>query len=452
MKDVMVVSQVMNGSDAARINVGLGDSEASGDSFEAALNQQLTHGEQPSAEQAEPAASAASTSSGATSVAAPAEEATVSDELPVETLDPVDELMAALLPVAVEPTIPENGVDRGGDGVVAGTVVKATPVNAPLVVEPAMNAPLVTAAPAVGTLVPGTVAAQTPEPTAAAPRATSGVKDAATMPVPAVQLATQGLDGAAAEEPPLGAQREAHLPVRPAHAGPVGTPAASIKSTRNGADPQPSVDHRNNAASSGEEAIRRVLAAKAPDGAGRSSEALAAAPGASFASALGAMAQARMDTGAPQSLEARALPPLDAAIESSEWGSGLGSRIVWGLANVLRAATLAVHPRELGPVTIQLSMGEDEASIHFTSQHVMVREAIEAALPRLREALASEGIRLGDVAVGGGGESGAGDADARAGRSSEDTLSQSRADSAAAASSVAESRSRVIDGLVDTFA
>ena len=164
------------------------------------------------------------------------------------------------------------------------------------------------------------------------------------------------------------------------------------------------------------------------------------------------MTQMRMDAANAASPDTRALPPLDAAMDSSEWGEGLGTRIVWGLGNGVRAATLAVNPRELGPVNIQLTMGDDEATIHFTSQHVMVREAIEAALPRLREALANEGIRLGDVAVGGGGESAAGDADPRAGRSDRDAAPADDANERAdAAADSAQPHRQTLNGLVDTF-
>ena len=47
-----------------------------------------------------------------------------------------------------------------------------------------------------------------------------------------------------------------------------------------------------------------------------------------------------------------------------------------------------------------LSITQDQATAQFLSPHLAVREAIEEALPRLREMLAENGIQLGNVMVG----------------------------------------------------
>ncbi|QEM83826.1 flagellar hook-length control protein FliK [Halomonas binhaiensis] len=61
---------------------------------------------------------------------------------------------------------------------------------------------------------------------------------------------------------------------------------------------------------------------------------------------------------------------------------------------------LRLHPAELGPLSISLRLGEHGAQAQFFSTHPQVRHAVEQAIPQLREALAEQGIQLGDTSVG----------------------------------------------------
>ncbi|WP_311065961.1 flagellar hook-length control protein FliK [Halomonas sp. DWK9] len=61
---------------------------------------------------------------------------------------------------------------------------------------------------------------------------------------------------------------------------------------------------------------------------------------------------------------------------------------------------MKLHPAELGPLSISLKVTEHGAQAHFLSAHAQVRQVIEQAIPQLREALAEQGIALGDTSVG----------------------------------------------------
>lgn len=61
---------------------------------------------------------------------------------------------------------------------------------------------------------------------------------------------------------------------------------------------------------------------------------------------------------------------------------------------------LRLHPAELGPLSINLRLGEHGAQAQFFSAHPQVRHAVEQAIPQLREALAEQGIQLGNTSVG----------------------------------------------------
>ncbi|BCX88158.1 hypothetical protein MIN45_P0526 [Methylomarinovum tepidoasis] len=96
-------------------------------------------------------------------------------------------------------------------------------------------------------------------------------------------------------------------------------------------------------------------------------------------------------------------PPADIVVDRPVghpgWGDELGERLVWMADRSLQVAELRVHPRHLGPVEVRIQIQDDQTHIQFNAQHAVVREAIEAALPRLREALAAQQMTLGQVEV-----------------------------------------------------
>ena len=81
------------------------------------------------------------------------------------------------------------------------------------------------------------------------------------------------------------------------------------------------------------------------------------------------------------------------------WGQAFNNQVVWAVNQGMPAAQLHLSPPDLGPMSVRISMEQDQASMTFNSPHAMVREAIEAALPRLRDMLDSQGITLVNVNV-----------------------------------------------------
>jgi flagellar hook-length control protein FliK len=96
------------------------------------------------------------------------------------------------------------------------------------------------------------------------------------------------------------------------------------------------------------------------------------------------------------------LPALPVAprVGSAEWGGAVGERVVWMANQSHQVAELHLNPPNLGPLEVRLTISNDQATALFVSHHSAVREAIETALPRLREMLADNGIMLGNVTVG----------------------------------------------------
>lgn len=96
------------------------------------------------------------------------------------------------------------------------------------------------------------------------------------------------------------------------------------------------------------------------------------------------------------------LPALPVAprVGSVEWGGAVGEKVLWMANQNHQVAELHLNPPNLGPLEVRLTISNDQASALFVSHHSAVREAIETALPRLREMLADNGIMLGNASVG----------------------------------------------------
>ena len=93
---------------------------------------------------------------------------------------------------------------------------------------------------------------------------------------------------------------------------------------------------------------------------------------------------------------------LDIQVGAPGWSGELAHKVVWMASQQQQVAELHLNPPHLGPVEVMLTIGNDQAaqaSAQFSSPHSAVRDAIEAALPRLREMMADNGISLGNVTV-----------------------------------------------------
>ena len=66
----------------------------------------------------------------------------------------------------------------------------------------------------------------------------------------------------------------------------------------------------------------------------------------------------------------------------------------------MQNAQINITPAHLGPIQISLSLNGEQMTAHFVSANQEVRQALEDALPRLREMLAGAGINLGQANVG----------------------------------------------------
>ncbi len=114
-------------------------------------------------------------------------------------------------------------------------------------------------------------------------------------------------------------------------------------------------------------------------------------------------AQFALPQAAPAAAPAAAQPSvqlqLDAAVNSPAWNTELGQKVVWMVSEKQHVAELRVNTPDLGPLDIKLTISDNQTTAVFTSPHGAVRDAVESAIPRLREVLAESGIMLGNASV-----------------------------------------------------
>lgn len=85
---------------------------------------------------------------------------------------------------------------------------------------------------------------------------------------------------------------------------------------------------------------------------------------------------------------------------SSQWGDDFSQKINWMVSQKNQVAELHLNPPNLGPLDVVIKITDNQATALFTSPHAMVRDAVESALPKLRELLADNGIMLSNATVG----------------------------------------------------
>jgi flagellar hook-length control protein FliK len=98
--------------------------------------------------------------------------------------------------------------------------------------------------------------------------------------------------------------------------------------------------------------------------------------------------------------ETRINAAIETSVRSPAFAAELGDKVVWLASRQGQFAELSLNPPQMGALEVRLNLsGSGDASAQFFSPNPIVREAIDAALPRLREMLAQAGINLGEAEV-----------------------------------------------------
>ncbi len=140
---------------------------------------------------------------------------------------------------------------------------------------------------------------------------------------------------------------------------------------------------------------------------------------------------------------------LTSQVGSPNWNQSLGQKVVWMLSNEVQSASLTLNPPDLGPLQVVLNVSNNQANASFIATQPEVRQALEAALPKLREMLGNAGIELGQANVSAGTHQQPGSFGEQ--QSARGFLQAN--ESSLIPSTISAGSSRVVhQGLVDTFA
>lgn len=169
----------------------------------------------------------------------------------------------------------------------------------------------------------------------------------------------------------------------------------------------------------------------------------------------GSSAAALQNSASGLSQGAAAQGSVATPVSSPAWPQQLGQQLVqFAQRGGEQHVKLQLHPAELGPLSISLKVGEQGTQAHFLSAHAQVRQVVEQAIPQLREALAEQGISLGETSVGEqrqqNGESELAEGGSNAAGQAGNTLEGGSEDASEPAS--LQPRTMAIDGRVDLYA
>ncbi len=94
------------------------------------------------------------------------------------------------------------------------------------------------------------------------------------------------------------------------------------------------------------------------------------------------------------------LPAITVTPDNAQWNNQVGERINWMINGQMQRAEIRLDPPELGSLDIRLNIAKDnQASVVFHVNNTTAKEAIESAIPRLREMFEQQGLDLANVDV-----------------------------------------------------
>jgi flagellar hook-length control protein FliK len=92
-------------------------------------------------------------------------------------------------------------------------------------------------------------------------------------------------------------------------------------------------------------------------------------------------------------------PVISETFGRADWGQGMGKQILWMVNQNISSAEFRLNPANLGPLEVRIDMDNDQVNVAFSSRHADVRDAVEQALPKLREMFEDKGLNLSDADV-----------------------------------------------------
>lgn len=112
-----------------------------------------------------------------------------------------------------------------------------------------------------------------------------------------------------------------------------------------------------------------------------------------------ALTTLQTQTSSADNLNVQTQLTVNTPLVDGAWADEFSQKITWMATQHGQSAELHLNPPQLGPLDVLIKVDGDQATALFSSPHAVVRDAIEQALPKLREMLADNGIMLGNASV-----------------------------------------------------
>ena len=90
---------------------------------------------------------------------------------------------------------------------------------------------------------------------------------------------------------------------------------------------------------------------------------------------------------------------VNTPVQTKAWGQAVGDKIMLMANQNRQVAEIQLNPKHMGPMEVRITVENGQTNVAFTSNHVAVREALENAMPKLREMMEESGMSLVDVDV-----------------------------------------------------
>jgi flagellar hook-length control protein FliK len=91
--------------------------------------------------------------------------------------------------------------------------------------------------------------------------------------------------------------------------------------------------------------------------------------------------------------------PIDSKIGTPRWTRDIHQSVSMLVQSRNSVAELRLTPEDMGPIQIRIDFSDAKPSVSISVQQTDTRNALDAALPRLREMMAESGINLGGSSV-----------------------------------------------------
>ncbi|MBN8713229.1 MAG: flagellar hook-length control protein FliK [Xanthomonadales bacterium] len=91
---------------------------------------------------------------------------------------------------------------------------------------------------------------------------------------------------------------------------------------------------------------------------------------------------------------------MAAPLGSDGFHQELATQVNWLAGQDVKQARIRIHPEDLGPIDLKVSVSHEHVDVVFSVQHPGTLQALQQSLPQLGQMLAQHGLSLGHAEVG----------------------------------------------------